>query len=216
MIPGPKTTPKPGLYRDEQGWLHTPRRVLLRLLGSNELLTTFVLLSFVVLSAVWSVDRASWVPALHSLSLVAVVAMLTGSLAARSRWPGVSLHLLAAVLGSGIILWEASLLLPAAGWGARLLGVLTDLREWGYAITTRGVSSGVIAFSLALLGLTWLLSYLSAWLVFRGHRAWWAIIPSALMILVNLSNLPSRFYVHLFPFFLNPWRGQVIYPTLSI
>lgn len=166
MTLGPNRLAQPGLHQEAPGPPEAPWGGLLRRLGSNERLATFALLSCVVLSAVWSVDKARWVPALHSLSLVAIVALATGYLTARSRWPGMLLHLLAVALGSWIVLWQASLLVPDGSWGARLSVVLIELRAWGHAVTTGETTGGVITFVVILLGLTWLLGYLSAWFVF--------------------------------------------------
>jgi transglutaminase-like putative cysteine protease len=58
-----------------------------------------------------------------------------------------------------------------------------------------------IYFAAFLVFLTWLMGYLSAWFLLRKKNAWVAFGLGALVILVNLSNLPARYYWY-FGFFM--------------
>jgi transglutaminase-like putative cysteine protease len=51
-----------------------------------------------------------------------------------------------------------------------------------------------IYFAVFLAFLTWLMGYLSTWFLLRKKKAWVAFVLGALVILVNLSNLPARYY----------------------
>jgi transglutaminase-like putative cysteine protease len=129
-----------------------------------------VVLLFAVLEiAVLSLEQARWIQNLPSLTMVLILAMLVVWLLARTRLPGFLLHILALVVGA---LFTYGLL------HGRLAGGGTDY------------------FAIFLVYLVWLIGYIATWAFLRRKNAWVAVCLGALVILVNLSNLPGRYYYY--------------------
>jgi hypothetical protein len=125
--------------------------------------------------AVLSLERARWITPQPSLTLVLVLAMLTVWLLVISRLPGVVVHLLALIIGAAVAYWQMQSLLS-------------------YQQT--------LYFAVFLTSLTWLMGYLSTWFVLRKKNAWVAVCLGALVVLVNLSNLPGKYYFYFGFFFV--------------
>jgi len=137
-----------------------------RLSGWREWLNLILL--FVALEiAVLSLERAHWITPQPSLTLVLILAMLTVWLLVISRLPGVVIHVLALIIGASVTYWQ--------------MQGLQSHQE-------------TIYFAMFLTFLTWILGYISTWFILRKRNAWVAVCLGALVILVNLSNLPGRYY----------------------
>ncbi len=135
-----------------------------------------LILLFVALEiVVLSLERARWITPQPSLTLVLVLSMLTVWLLVISRLPGIIVHLLALIMGAGVTYWQTQSLLY--------------YRE-------------TFLFAVFLTALTWLMGYLSTWFVLRKKNAWMAVCLGALVILINLSNLPGGYYFYFGFFFV--------------
>ncbi len=177
--------------------LPTPRR---RFRGSLTSYLTFLLLLFLFLTVTLSLERAEWAPTMPSLTVVLVLALLTGWALAGRPWRGVWHHLLALVLGAVVTLLWVSRMAPGTTWGMQQS--LSAISSWLRAAFAGGSDQGELAFALFLIALTWAVGYLGAWSVFRGRKAWWAIVPAAVVLLINLANLPKDFHIHFYMFLL--------------
>jgi transglutaminase-like putative cysteine protease len=125
-------------------------------------------LLFVTLEiAVLSLERARWLQSLPSLTLVLILSLLVVWLLARARLPGFLLHPITLLAGA---------LLTYALLHGRLAGKGTDY------------------FAIFLVYLAWAIGYISTWFFLRRKNAWVAVCLGALVILVNLSNLPGQYY----------------------
>jgi transglutaminase-like putative cysteine protease len=125
-------------------------------------------LLFVVLEiAVLSLEQARWLQSLPSLTLVLVLSVLAVWLLARTRLSGFFLHPAALAVGA---------LITYGLLHGRLAGQGTDY------------------FAVFLVYLVWVVGYISTWFFLRRKNAWVAVCLGALVILVNLSNLPDRYY----------------------
>ncbi len=128
-----------------------------------------LLLLFVVLEiAVLCVEQARWITPQPALTLVLVLAMATGWLLAASRLPGLATHLIALAAGGGVTLWQAR----------------------------QAASPDLVPFAAFLVLMTWLMGYLSPWLLRRRQNAWAAVIFGAVVVVINLSNLPSSYFYY--------------------
>jgi transglutaminase-like putative cysteine protease len=135
-----------------------------------------LILLFVALEiAVLSLERVRWITPQPSLTLVLILSMLTVWLLVISRLPGVVIHFLALIIGASVTYWQAQSLL--------------SYRE-------------TIYFAVFLTFLTWVMGYLSTWFILRKKNAWVAVCLGALVILVNLSNLPGGYYFYFGFFFV--------------
>jgi transglutaminase-like putative cysteine protease len=126
-----------------------------------------VMLLFLVAEiAVLSIEQANWITPQPALTLVLVIAVAAGLLLTRGRFPGPAAHIIALAAGIGITAWQA------------------------YQIPYPEVRP----FAAFIVLLTWLMGYFSTWLLRRRQNAWLAVCLGALIIVVNLSNLPEDYY----------------------
>ncbi len=121
-------------------------------------------LFIVLLVPVLTLIRAHWTNPQPPLVLVLVLAVGLVWAMSALRLRGVFLHLVALAAGAGITWW----------FGFKL-GVGTDLH----------------VFAAFLVALVWLTGYLSAWFVLRLRNAWFGVVTGALMLIINLNNLPG-------------------------
>lgn len=134
----------------------------------HRLLGTVLL--FVVLEiAVLSVERAQWITPQPLLTLVLIISMLvTWSTGSIRRIPGALSHAVIIITGLLVTLWQAT--------------AVSDF------------SQGTIYFVIFLVLLVWITGYLSTWYFLKKQNAWVAVILGAVIVLVNLSNLPDEYY----------------------
>ncbi|MBI4283707.1 MAG: transglutaminase domain-containing protein, partial [Chloroflexi bacterium] len=144
--------------------------------------------------AVRSIEQAQWITPQPSLTLVLVLAVLTGWLMCQSRLPAIVIHLLAVVLGVAVTLWQASNLLPSPELTSRVSQLATALQSWWQAVSAAKPSEGTVHFAVFLIFFTWLMGYISTWFILRRQNAWVAVALGALTILLNLGNLPQEYY----------------------
>jgi transglutaminase-like putative cysteine protease len=134
-----------------------------------------IVLLFVTLEiVVISLERAHWITPQPSLTLVLILSMLAVWLMLFRRLPGLVIHPLTLLIGAGVTFWQVQAMLS---------------------------NRQTIYFAVFLAFLTWLMGYLSTWFLLRKKNAWVAFILGALVILVNLSNLPAGYYWY-FGFFM--------------
>lgn len=133
-----------------------------------------ILLFLVAEIAVLSIEQADWITPQPALTLVLVLSVVAGLLLTRGRFPGPAAHVIALAIGGGITAWQA------------------------YQIS----SPEVRPFAAFIVLLTWLMGYFSTWLLRRRQNAWLAVCLGALIIVVNLSNLPEDYYYFFGIYFL--------------
>jgi transglutaminase-like putative cysteine protease len=133
------------------------------------------LLLFVALEiVVLSLEHAHWITPQPSLTLVLILAILWVRLLTMTRLHGVLVHLLALAIGAPVTFWQVHSLMPYQ----------------------------TFYFAVLLAGLTWLMGYLSSWFLLRKKNAWVAVCLGAVVLLVNLSNLPGGYYWYFGLFFV--------------
>jgi hypothetical protein len=161
------------------------------------------LLAFVMVwSVIQSIANANWAPGLAALVGVALPALLVGIIFARLRWlPGWLAHLLSAALG---IAWAIQRIGPLlveqisqelntamadrlVTWGDRATEILIRTIIWSRILSVGGRGEEVVLFVVALALLSWALCYTTGWLLFRSGWTWWAVLLSAMSILVNYT-----------------------------
>ncbi len=87
-----------------------------------------VLLLFLTLEiAVYSIEQAQWITPQPSLTVVLILAMLTGLLLIKNRLPEAASYFLVAVLGAMVTVWQASNLLSPWETTSRLNQLIVAL-----------------------------------------------------------------------------------------
>ena len=179
--------------------LTVPAHILRRLLSEDWL--TLILVGGAVLVSVRLVEAAEWV-ATPSLSLTASLGALLGMVAARVRWkPGLA-HLMALFVGLAVVYLQSSALAGGDDFLAKLGEANARLAAWWSALVGNEISNDPLPFALILSAIAWSAGYLSTWAIFKLSNLWLAIVPSAVGLFINLTYLPERFFIYLFPYLL--------------
>ncbi|MCL6648547.1 MAG: transglutaminase domain-containing protein [Chloroflexi bacterium] len=164
----------------------------LRRLWPREGVLTLLLLFFVMLSGVWSVEAAGWVDRLPPLGWVLLGATGLGFLLAKTRVPAWLCHPVGLLYGVFVTVWATTSLLPMEELSDRIVDLIIRVNAWGYAARTGGSNADPLVFVFWVVALTWLIGYCSTFFVFRSHRVWLGIIPTGIAILFNLRYAPPQ------------------------
>jgi transglutaminase-like putative cysteine protease len=163
-----------------------PRAPWLRLLPEDGWFT-LILLALSVYITVFSIERVTppWAPGMGILTATTSLGLLLGYLAVQQgRLPGVLVHSAAVVLGVVFAFLQTA---DAVLVGDRLR-MLQHVSNWFQrAIVSGGQSSDNTVFLLFLAILTFLLAYISVWLVLRTRRPWLTVLANGVVLLINLN-----------------------------
>ena len=166
-------------------WLRLPRTRPTRFRAFD--VVVLIAAALLVLQAPLSVAEAGWVPHLESVPRLALGGLLVGYLVERTRLPAPLAYLLAILLGVEAVT-AVFADVPVVGTLAERVDWLGGrVGTWLDTVSSGGVSNDPLVFALAMGGLAWLLGLLTAWLVFRDHAPWLAIVFNGAALLMNLS-----------------------------
>jgi transglutaminase-like putative cysteine protease len=172
--------------RNERGTTPTDAAPWLRLLPEDGWLT-LALLVVLVYTTIASIQGVGWgVSGVDILTWTTGVGLLLGYLAVQQgRLPGTLVHLVALALGVGYAFKATA---DSVAGGDR--GALWDhVKIWfGQAVVQHGVSNDNIVFLLFLAILSFLLAYISVWLVLHTRRPWLAALANGVVLLINLNG----------------------------
>ena len=156
------------------------------------------------MTVVWTIQAAKWVDGSNLLPEAAVVSFLIGFGLAKVRFvPALLAHTFMLSVGTIFI----ALLVgpytddPTPNWNQRLGNTLLRVVHWCQsAIAGNAHDDNLVYLALLLFGI-WVLGYSVAWVLFRGHKIWSALLMLGAVLMVNLSfNPPGAFGT--FSFFL--------------
>ncbi len=181
---GPRPTQPPWLrLLPEDGWL------------------TVLLLVAIVYTTIGSIQGVTpaWAPGLEILTATTGCGLLLGYLAVQQgRLPSTLVHLVGVVLGVTFAFQQTA----NAVLGGNRLALWEHTRAWFMrAILMHQSSNDNTVFLLFMAILSFLLAYISIWLVFRTRRPWLAALANGVVLLINLDKTDAdktRFYLVLF------------------
>ncbi len=153
-----------------------------------------VMLTFITLEiAILSIERAKWLESQPSLTFVLILSVITGFILAKRHLRRLVNWSIAIAGGLLVTAWQTLNVLPPSQlpWHERLGAALESF--WG-VISMSQTDESSIHFVIFLVIFTWFLGYVSTWLVLRRQNAWSVAISGAIVLLINLSNLPSNYY----------------------
>lgn len=165
----------------------SPRRIL-GALHPAEGWTSVVLLAIVLLATAWTVARTDVAPDGLSIAALAIGGLLTGLVLAKAQAPDLLAHLIAILSGTLASLLLAVERMPFAP-GGRMESVraLGDLAVQWIAQAQAGETLDDPRLLAIMLGAAvWLVSYTSAWVLFRRG---WLTTALALPVVIALANL---------------------------
>lgn len=170
----------------------------------NEGISTAVLLGLLLISLTGSVAAVGWVDGLGMLIWPALGGMMIGILLAKLPLRGWLAHPLTILFAFGAsIAFPLLLLTEPAGNRAKLIFLLTRLRDWTIKVLGGGTASDNLIFVVQLVFFAWLFAQIAAWFVFRRHQVWGAIVLIGSALVLNLFYAPPQSGVYLVLFLLS-------------
>jgi transglutaminase-like putative cysteine protease len=162
-------------------------------------LVTVLLAAAATYITIASIQSVNWAPGLQILTPIALIALVVGILAVQQRFlPNVVVHTVAVAGGCALALWlTARAVVP--GKSMRLL--LRNLGIWvQHLLHNQPATNTDDIFLLFIAALSFLLAYLTMWLVFHSRRPWLAVLANGVVLLINLNWAPDSdlFFLVLF------------------
>lgn len=169
---------------------------------------SLILLTLMLLTVAWSIEAAKWAEGLSVLQGVVLTAIVVGFIFSALPIPDLIAHLISTGLSIGWSMMLVGRMLDPASvthkivldeqaltWRVRLTEVVYRIQSFIEIVRTEGVGTDNLVFVLQMAILMWLVSYASAWFLFRIRNVWGAIVPSGFAILLNLYYAPPDLYV---------------------
>lgn len=160
--------------------------------------STLLLLTGMVMCVTWAISAPKWVDNIQIISWVAWGGLLMGILLAKARFSAWVAHFFSLVYGAAWISYLGTRLLPSMPtFRERLLELGYHINAWLWNVLHGGSSSDSLMFVLFLACVVWLLGYMTVWATYRARRIWWAILPTATVLLINIYWGPPRLLIYL-------------------
>ena len=163
-------------FRLQEGWL------------------TVGLLALLLFSVTLSIQQAQWVDGLSILTPITLVGLSSGIILAKVRGvPRSLLDLVGLMLGAVTILVAVSSVMTDSKYTTiqeKVQDLALRTASWVGIAVRQDWSDDVLVFILSLAIVAWVLSYSAAYFVFKSRQLWWALVPSGVALLINLSYSP--------------------------
>ena len=145
----------------------------------------------VVSSPAFAMAVADWADGLDKLWLIALVGMAAGLAISVSRFRSLTAHGLNLVYSLAWIGFLLASPLPYVLWRDKILNLYARVAAW-VALALRGGTGRDEMIFLLLLGLLfWWMGYTAIWNTVRHQRVWRALLPSGIVLLVNVYYYPG-------------------------
>lgn len=197
--PGPPPAPeRPPIWSRIRTWLARREEPLFVLRPDDGWLTVGLtaLVVYITIGSIQSVTPP-WAPGLKILTATTALGLLLGVVALLQRLlPQAVVHVAAAAIGA----WYAFQLTADAVLNGDRHNLLSHLGVWLHQALTNQSSSDNSIFLLFLGVLSFLLAYISVWLVSYAHHPWLAVLANAAVLLINLnwSTDDKQFFLVIF------------------
>ncbi|MBI5031253.1 MAG: transglutaminase domain-containing protein [Chloroflexi bacterium] len=157
-------------------------------------ISVILLLVLILLTVTGSVANANYTENLGLLTFAAFGGLATGFVLARlRRIPGFLAHLLSTLLMIPFIATVATLLFPRElTYQEKLIVLWERIQVWTLQVISGGKSADALIFVIQLCLVTWLIAYWAGWFVYRQNNVWGAIIPTGVMLTINLFYAPPQ------------------------
>ena len=164
-----------------------------------------VLLAIMLVTVTASVANANWTDGLWQTTWAALGGMLFAALIARVRVNGFLAFVLATIVGAAVVMWLARSYVnapPDATWNEHVVLIQDRIDQWLVRVLAGGLGTDAFVFLCFMCALAWFIGYIGAWLVFRHHQPWGAILPMGAALLLNTFYAPPQSGAYLMLFLL--------------
>lgn len=176
---------------------------LRRFLRPREGWASMALLLVMLLTLVWSLQRAAWVNHMDYLLPVAVVAALLGALLGLTRLSVAVTLPVAAVVGAGLVLFTIGAEYhPQLDQTGRLLLLRGDALDWTRIIVDGGFAPQLSPYAIGLGVLMWVTAFIAAYALYRHHRVLDSILLVGVALIANMSATFTDLFLYLVLFSL--------------
>ncbi len=158
-----------------------------RILMSWEDWLTFIAAFIAFIAVAVSIQQAEWVRDFPPLVPTAICALLIGMTAARVRVPSVVVHPVALVLGTAVVVLAVQGYADGESLGERLHDFQARMYEWFEVVRANDISNDNLPFVTLVHTVSFLAIYIGAYVIFRWHNPWVALLPAAIVLLANIS-----------------------------
>ncbi|MEX0626885.1 MAG: transglutaminaseTgpA domain-containing protein [Chloroflexota bacterium] len=177
--------------------------LLRRFLQPREGWSSLALLLVMLLTLVWSLQRAAWVNHMDYLLPVAVVAALVGALLGLTRLSVLFTLPIGAVLGAGFVLWTiGGEYLPERDQAGRLIILRGDALDWTRIVVDGGFAPQLSPYALGLGVLMWVTAFIASYALYRHHRVLDSILLVGVALIANMSATFTDLFLYLVLFSL--------------
>ncbi len=148
--------------------------------------------TMLIMIATAAIGATGWTKGIGIVMFVGLGAILIGIMLARSILPWFIAHIFSLIIGIGWSFWVTSRLLPAHyTWLERWENLAIRLNTWYIMAQQGGTSYDNLMFIFQMCVIVWIMSYLTIWFLFRSGKAWPAIVPGGVVLLINLYYAPE-------------------------
>lgn len=154
-----------------------------KMLSSGDLYALLVAVGLLLAPAL-ALNTAGWLTDLRTVLPILLLSLGFGYLLARSQYNEFLCLLISGIYGTCFTLLIAAFNQPG-GFGDAIIQVFVRLSQWLYDALTGGINQDDLVFTLLISGLFWFLGFNLVWHIFRIDRVWRAVLPPALILIVN-------------------------------
>lgn len=167
--------------------------------------STLILLWAMMFVSAYAIQQADLIDGLQIIPVVGTIAILAGTLLAKSRFSANTVHIFALVYGVFVVFYLVG---TTAGfedmtWRERLIhpqdGMIARQITWFAKLVDGGTSRDGLIFVFQTAVIFWLLGYTAGWYTFRYARVWRAIVPMGLVLLSVVYYYGGPRPLHYYP-----------------
>jgi hypothetical protein len=159
---------------------------------------TVLLICALCFIAAAGVEACQWTDGLWTAWATGLFGIFAGLVLAKSMFDGKTAALFATAYGLCCVGFFVGFLLPG-DWHARSVGLVVRMSTFFSKLLFGGSSRDSLPFPVLIASLFWLMGVVGAWMMFRRHSVWPAILPYGLMLVINMYYYqgPVDLNVHL-------------------
>lgn len=152
-----------------------------------ETVITLILALGAVTAVSVPLEDGGWRKDMPPLTTVAVIAVLTGMLLARSRLNALAAWPLGVVVGALVVGWQTLAMVGPGTLSQRMTALHDRFDAWISVAGSSQVSNDPLPFNVLIIALTWLGVMLFIWSVYRWHNAWLGLVPGGAALFLDLT-----------------------------
>ncbi|MCP4423249.1 MAG: hypothetical protein GY803_02025 [Chloroflexi bacterium] len=146
--------------------------------------STWLLLWAMVIVSTVAIIQADLIDGMHILPTTATLAILAGTLLAKSRLSPNIAHFFSLVYGLFVLFFLIGSIMPEGMlWRERVFDIINRQVVWVGKLFGGGTSRDRLIFVIHTASIYWLLGYTAAWFTYRKPRVWRAVIPTGIVLL---------------------------------